>query len=434
MVLRRVACAQLEARELRDAQRALDDAVGMIAAAGEAGADLCVLPEATYPGYVLGSAAAAREVLGAGPDPVAVLGEAAHRAGLEVVAGIVADTPSGLVNAAVHVGADGRPRALVGKRFLWDFDREWFVPGGAPEVADGVGMLVCADARLPEIPAELVGCGARLLVSSTAWVAPAAPPEGRNPQADFLWRVRALEAGLPAVAATKVGTEAGLAIYSGGSQIVDARGEVVAMAGSTEPELLVGQVEVPEHPAPPFVEPEGLEPVRAPRRPPHRDGQFYVAALSHDDLAATAAARDAHLVVAPGGTTIRDLPDGAVATITGEAMLVAGPARRASLHGAAIVVWRAEAVSSPFAQMVETVARARAFENRVFVVVARDPASGGPFVVSPAGRVVARTPAPGARHVVAASCLWAEAEAKEMAPGTDVWEGVAALARARGGR
>lgn len=416
----------MEARELRDAHRALDDAVAMIQAAGDAGADLCILPEGTYPAYVLGSAAAAREVLAAGPDPSDVLGEAARRAGLDVVAGLVVDTPAGLLNAAVHLGADGRERARVGKRLLWDFDREWFVPGGEPAVAGGVGMLVCADARLPEIPGGLVAGGATLLVSSTAWVTPVPPPEGTNPQAEFLWRVRALEAGVPAAAATKVGSEAGMAIYSGCSQIVDSRGEVVAMAGALDPELLVADVEVPERPHPPFDDADAVsgEPVR----PEPRDGHVHVVALSHEDLADVVSARDAHVVVAPGRSlSTRDLPEDAVVTVSGDAMLVAGPARRAALRGAVVLVWWAESVSSPF---VETVARARAFENRAFVVVWRDPSDGGPFVVSPAGRVIARSPGIGARHAVAAACLWAEAASKEMARGTDVWDGVIALREA----
>lgn len=427
MPFRRVACAQLEARDLHDALRSLDDAVAMVLAAGDAGADLCILPEGTYPAYVLGSAAAARDVLAAGPDPSAVLGDAARRAGLEVVAGLVVDTPAGLLNAAVHLGADGRERARVGKRFLWDFDREWFVPGGDPAVAGGVGMLVCADARLPEIPRGLVRGGATLLVNSTAWVTPVPPPEGTNPQAEFLWRVRALEAGVPAAAATKVGSEAGMAIYSGCSQIVDARGEVVAMAGPVGPELLVADVEVPERPHPPFDDTD--EAMGEPVRPESRDGHVYVVALSHGDLGDVVSTRDAHVVVAPGRSlTTRDLPGSSVATVAGDAMLVAGPARRAARQGAVVLVWWAEEVSSPF---VETVARARAFENRVFVVVWRNPSDGGPFVVSPAGRVIARAPAPGARHAVAASCLWADAANKEMAPGTDVWDGVVALGAAR---
>lgn len=429
MPLRRVACAQLEARNLCDARRALDDAVAMVLAAGNAGADLCILPEGTYPAYVLGSAAAAREVLAAGPDPSEVLGEAARRAELDVVAGLVVDTPAGLLNAAVHLGADGRERARVGKRFLWDFDREWFVPGGEPAVAGGVGMLVCADARLPEIPRGLVAAGATLLVSSTAWVTPVPPPEGTNPQAEFLWRVRALEAGVPAAAATKVGTEAGMAIYSGCSQIVDARGEVVAMAGPFDPELLVADVEVPERPHPPFDDADSDAVSGDPVRPDSRDGHVHVVALSHEDLADVVTARDAQVVVAAGRSlSTRDLPEHAVATVSGDAMLVAGPARRAALRGAVVLVWWAESVSSPF---VETVARARAFENRVFVVVWRDPSDGGPLVVSPAGRVIARSPAIGARHAVAAACLWAEAANKEMAPGTDVWDGVVALRAAK---
>ena len=80
MVRYTVACGQLEARDLEDAPRALDEALAMVAAAGQAGADVCVLPEGTYPAYVLGSAEDARAALAAGPDPLAVFGQAAKDA------------------------------------------------------------------------------------------------------------------------------------------------------------------------------------------------------------------------------------------------------------------------------------------------------------------------------------------------------------------
>jgi len=114
----------------------------------------------------------------------------------------------GLENAAVLIDADGIVRAQAAKRFLWHFDREWFVAGDESPVEMGVGMLVCADARLPEIAVDLAGRGARIIANPTAWVTSLPPPEGTNSQAEFLWRVRAFENRVVGVAATKVGTEA----------------------------------------------------------------------------------------------------------------------------------------------------------------------------------------------------------------------------------
>ncbi|HEY5014223.1 MAG TPA: carbon-nitrogen hydrolase family protein, partial [Acidimicrobiia bacterium] len=250
----RVAAAQLAAHDLDDAATALAEALAAVAEAGRAGAELCVLPEATYPAYVLGSAAAARAAIAQGPDPVAAFTDAARRASCAVVVGLVLEgSPGlenhglenpGLENAALLIDASGTVRIHAAKRFLWHFDRSWFVPGPASEVSGEVGILVCADARLPEIGADLAARGARIIANPTAWVTAAPPPEGTNSQAEFLWRVRALENGAVAIAATKVGTEAEAVMYAGRSQIVAADGEVVALASATEPELLVAEVEL----------------------------------------------------------------------------------------------------------------------------------------------------------------------------------------------
>jgi len=393
----------------------------MVAAAGSAGADLCVLPEGAYPAYVLGSARAGRAALAAGPDPMAAFGAAARSARLDLVVGIVLDSPDGLLNAAVHFGTGGQVRARAAKQVLWHFDREWFAPGSAAPVSGGVGMLICADGRLPEIAAGLVAKGATLLVSSTAWVTPVPALEGSNVQAEVLWRVRALENGVAAAAATKVGTEAGVATYSGRSQIVAADGSVIAMASPIEPELLVAEVDVPETASPPQVD-HVATPAEA-RRPPMVPGFAHVVSLSREELAASVRGHGANLVVHPDGTLEEhDLAVEAVA-LHDDDLLVPGPVRRAAMMGAAIVVWFARQVTTPH---VEIVARARAVENRVFVVVWCRPDGGGSFVVDPVGRVIARAPA-GEDYALGAQCLLAAAHTKVMAPGTDVWEAVASL-------
>jgi predicted amidohydrolase len=421
----RLACGQVRAHDLADAAGALDEALATVAAAGRTGAALCVLPEATYPAYVLGSAAAAREVVAAGPDPVAAVADAARSAGCAVVVGLVLEGARGLENAAVLIDAHGTVRARTAKRFLWHFDRAWFVPGGEGPVHDldgraPVGMLVCADARLPEIANDLVARGARIVANPTAWVTAMPPPEGTNSQAEFLWRVRALENRVVAVAATKVGTEADTVIYAGRSQIVDSEGRVVAIASATEPELLVADVEVPgadERPEP------GRPPATVVRRPELRPGYVQVAVLTHDDLLDGLDEHGIDLAVGPGGVLRSgDRSEIALASFADDELLDPGAARAAALGGAEFVVWQAGRVSSPF---VEEVARTRALENRVFVLLWRPPDRGGPCVVDPAGNVIAR--AAGPRFAVQASCLRAAAATKTMAPGTDAWEAVEAL-------
>lgn len=417
----RVACGQVEARDLDDAALALDEALAMCDAAAGVEADLIVLPEGTYPGYVMGSVEAAREALARGPDAEAAFAAKAARYGMAIVVGLVVDSPAGLLNAAVHFDATGAVRARTAKRFLWHFDRSWFVPGGATSIVDGVGTLVCADGRLPEITADLAARGARVLVNSTAWVTPCAPPEGSNPQAEFLWRVRALESGLPAIAATKVGTEAGVCTYSGGSQIVAADGRIVAVASTNDAEVLVGEIDVPARATPHHT---GVELPAQPVAPVLRAGHAYCVVVSDGSLLGALQGHGADLVVGPDGLVdALDAVDAVGVTVEcvhDDAMLDPFVARAAAMRGCEFVAWVASETGTPF---VEAIARARAMENRVFVPVWRPAGAGGPFIVAPSGRVVARTPDAARPYAVGAPCLLAEAATKQMAPGTDAWAG-----------
>ena len=250
--------------------------------------------------------------------------------------------------------------------------------------ATGVGMLVCADARLPEIATDLAARGARIVANPTAWVTSMPPPEGTNSQAEFLWRVRALENRVVAVAATKVGTEADTVIYAGRSQIVDADGNVVAIASATEPELLVADVEVPDGRA---TVPTRAVPATSVHRPRLREGFTQVAVLTHDDLLDDLAGHEVDVAVGPGGVLRGD--DATVSSFVDDDLLDPAPARAAALAGAELVVWLARRVSTPF---VEEVARTRALENRVFVLLWRPAEAGGPCVVDPNGTVLARAP------------------------------------------
>jgi predicted amidohydrolase len=111
-----------------------------------------------------------------------------------------------------------------------------------------------------------------------------------------------------------------------------------------------------------------------------------------------------------------------LASFADDDLLDPGAARAAALQGAELVVWHARQVSSPF---VEEIARTRALENRVFVLLWRPAERGGPCVVDPGGAVIARSAGP--RFAVQASCLRAAAATKTMAPGTDAWDAVEKL-------
>src|SRR5688572_28121853 len=204
-----VALLQLRAFDLAQHRAAWDDLLHHIDEAGalDPHPDLIVLPEASYPAYFLHSRAT-YDAAGVLPDSevLGALAERAHRHGSAIVAGLVLHGEEGLAatgmleNASVLFAPEGTVQGRTAKSFLWHFDREWFAPGGRYPVFDvaggHAGLLVCADARLPEIPRALAVGGAEVIVDCTAWVASGRDArELSSPQVDYLVPARAIENG-----------------------------------------------------------------------------------------------------------------------------------------------------------------------------------------------------------------------------------------------
>ncbi|HZB04002.1 MAG TPA: carbon-nitrogen hydrolase family protein, partial [Actinomycetota bacterium] len=177
----RIACVQLRARDVSEADQALEEAADAAAEAAR-WADLVVLPEATYPAYVLHDSSPYL-------DPrwfergQAAFAEVASREEAWVAVGLVRPEGDALFNTAILLDPGGRTAARSDKAFLWHFDSRWFRPGSPGEAVPlpwgTAGMFVCADARLVEVPRRLAVAGARLLLDPTALVL---SPAGTNAQ------------------------------------------------------------------------------------------------------------------------------------------------------------------------------------------------------------------------------------------------------------
>ena len=203
----RIAAVQLRAHDRHDFARSLDSIVAAASHASKRRSGRA--SRRNVSGYVLGDAriddAAVDGALG-------LLRNLARETGTVIVAGAAMRSGHSLRNSAIVIDADGSTAGSADKVFLWHFDRLWFEPGDriAPiDTAVGrLGVLICADGRIPTIARALVDRGAEMLVMPTAWVT-----TGRNPlalenvQADLLGRVRARENGVPFVAANKCGAE-----------------------------------------------------------------------------------------------------------------------------------------------------------------------------------------------------------------------------------
>ena len=425
----RVAAVQLRAHDRGAFARSLD---AIVASADEAAAtaQLVVLPEGTFPSYVLGN-----EPVDAGAVDAALdrLRDVARRRGATIVAGaaIRSHDSARPFNAAVAIDRDGSIAGRADKLFLWHFDRRWFSPGERLEPVGtsigNLGLLVCADGRLPTIARTLVDRGAELLVMPTAWVTSGRDPHAlENVQADLLARVRAYENGVPFVAANKCGAELGMVAYCGKSQAIDADGTVVAMAGELEPETLHATLEV-GNPHPHRTADERISPHAAPVSGITR------IAVTPDPLPADIGPRlelldDAHAIAPDLDDARRAALEAMPAAFVGDDCVL-DPAGLASYRraGYALAIWETHARSS----WTQPIARARALELRMYVVVI-DRGDDRAFAVDPDGAVVAGT-FDGYR-IASFALDWRKAAETGVAPGTDVSAGlerIAGLARSQ---
>jgi predicted amidohydrolase len=440
----RIACVQLRAWDVEEADRALEEALTAAhRAAGEA--DLVLLPEATYPGYVLheepsidpGSYDRAREAFG----------DVAREHGAWVAVGLVRPVEGGLANSAVLLDPEGDVAAIADKTFLWHFDSRWFrsgTPGGVVALPWGqAGMFVCADARMPEIPRRLALDGARLLLDPTALVLSSL---GTNAQLEYMLSARAWENGAFLAVANKCGTEAGIARYGGCSAIFDPSGARLSEGGPQDPEIVVADVDLRTAPGLPMgsaaaVPPELSVPSEAlpitdvlavpPPASPLRLAMLregvepgrMLAELAVDmavgrrvqSTGTVLSAEDGSFRL--GGRTygsgeVVELGPWRVGVLAGDGGAAPEAVRALMLRGASVVVWDRAGVNVP-----EFVLRTRADENRVFLLTLD---AGDRWRIHSAnGALLGEGPQEGL-DAMYTELLLALAWQKEMAPGTDI--------------
>jgi predicted amidohydrolase len=416
----RVAAVQLAAHDRSNFPNALETILDAAAGASRK-ADLVVLPEGTFPSYVLGN-----DPLDPGEIESAIgrLRDVARETGTVIVAGAAMPVDGSLRNGAVVIDADGSLAGRTDKLFLWHFDRRWFERGErvAPVSTHvgSLGVLICADGRIPTLSRALVDRGASVLVMPTAWVTTGRDPQAlENVQADLLGRVRAYENRVPFVAANKCGSELGMVAYCGKSQIVGEDGEIVALASEREPQTLHATVAM-----------NGARPARD--APVHLSPRESAAsrplriAISYDPLPADIDERldlfDDAYAIAPSDSERLALLDGAIAlaSVTDATVVDPGglvPYRRA---GYRLICWTAD-LHGPW---LERIARARAIELRLYLVVF-DRAARRAFAVDPGGAIVAGTFDD--YHLARFTLDPARTAETAIAPRTDIEDGLALI-------
>jgi predicted amidohydrolase len=438
-----VACIQIRAHDREDFERSWPHIVSLIDTAAERGARLIVLPEATVPAYVLGNEPVPPEQLARTANDIAVL---ARRYAATIVYGGVKLEAGRTFNAAIAIGSDGDELGYAAKQFLWHFDRRWFAPGATLEPIDTpvgrLGLLVCADGRIPTIAATLVERGAQLLVMPTAWVTSGRDPRTlENLQADLMANVRARENGVPFAVANKCGVELESVAYCGKSALIESDGAFVARASEREEEIVSGELTLARGRT--FASSVTFESAPAPEAP-SRTSRLRIAftTASGADVqrfVPRAALADADLILArsprasamPGACAVLDVAPVpatlyahgvALTSVDSQAFLSPRGLVAERLGGCDLFVWHADDDST----WSVAFARTRAAELRAYVVVF---AAGRAFAVDPDGAVVAGT----FDDFALATFVYdrTRAAATQVAPSTDVLLGLREAERIR---
>ncbi len=414
----RLAALQLRAHDRGDYERLRASIIERIERAAR-GHDLLVLPEGTFPSYVLGDAGIDDRLVA---DTLAELAQIARTTSCVIVAGAAMRRDDALYNSAVVVDRDGSIAGSAEKIFLWHFDRQWFAPGSAIAPIDTslgrLGVLICADGRMPGIGRALVDGGAELLVMPTAWVTSGRNPhELENLQADLLAQVRAFENGVPFVAANKCGVELQMVAYCGKSQIVSAAGALLAIASQAEEELVSARVELAV-PAPKRAR------VPSPQKRAEQSERVLRVALAAHALPPNLAERlrilEADVALASSGADDFVAVDAVLPAVRVDATDAFDPGLLLQYRMAGYRLAILDAASSH--PWLERVARARAAELRLYVIVF-DRAAPRAYAIDPDGAIVAGT---FDGYEIASFALDSRRTAQTLvAPHTDVADGVA---------
>jgi predicted amidohydrolase len=246
----KAACVQIEASDVTAYAEAEQRIIQGIEQACSMGAEILVLPECSFPSYYVGKDMAAfEEAMARFPALTSAISSKAEEYGVHIASGFLAREKGVLYNLGILWGPDGNEIGRVRKCNMWHFDAKYVDHGKEFKVWNTplgrIGMMICADGRVPEITRILALQGADLVLDMANLVTSGKDPEKlTNPQVDYMLPARARENGIWIMMADKVGLEAGTVLNSGSSCIIDPWGKVVIRGSSDKAEIVLGEIDL----------------------------------------------------------------------------------------------------------------------------------------------------------------------------------------------
>ncbi|GAB4339471.1 MAG: nitrilase [Calditrichia bacterium] len=206
-------------------------------------ADLLVLPELAFTGYYFRDREelfSLAEELHQSPT-VERLGDLCQKNEFHIVSGFAEREGEKIYNSALLIGPTGVV-AQYRKIHLFNKEKDWFDPGNLPlNVADvkgvKVGMMVCFDWIFPEVCRTLALKGAQIIAHPSNLVLSYCQQTMLS---------RSLENGVFSITANRFGADRrpfGDLRFTGKSQVVDPRGNIIFRAASQRESLYVCEID-----------------------------------------------------------------------------------------------------------------------------------------------------------------------------------------------
>ncbi|THE09667.1 carbon-nitrogen hydrolase family protein [Bacillus timonensis] len=243
----KIASIQVEANDLKDYKTAMQKLLNMVEKAAYEN-DLIIVPEAAFPAYFLGHEEGnLTAILEQSENYLNKIKEIAISEKSYIAYGYAEKEKDNLYNTAVLLNRDGVEIAKKRKSFLWHFDSNWFTAGEETAIVDTefgrIALVVCADARMPEIIRLAALEGAELIIDLANLTATGPDiSELHNAQSAYMLSARALENQVWLAVSDKWGVEANTITYAGRSSIFAPDGTCLIQASSDKDEIISAEI------------------------------------------------------------------------------------------------------------------------------------------------------------------------------------------------
>jgi len=260
----RIACVQMKAPELTFFERTYSQILELLGEALKPGVDLVVFPECTWPAYFIDplESQVLEEALSLNGQLIESICHKARENSSYVALGLIGKEEGKISNDGILVDPSGKVILRASKMNLWHFDKDIYEPGKRFDVVETpfgrVGLLICADARLPEIPRILSLMSADLIIDLANLTGYSFSPKNlTNPQLEFMLQTRAFENQVWWILSNKCGIESETIPYVGGSRVISPDGITLVSASSDKEEIIFADIDLPR-------EEERIHPKRIP--------------------------------------------------------------------------------------------------------------------------------------------------------------------------